>query len=133
MSNQNFFQAVGAILDVLLDEPTRPARPARPPRRTVVVTPPTQRVVYVPYTPAYPYVRACTFDHQKVEEARRCFRENGHVDHDDLIRCLASMSFDNSRSVLLGYVRRHVQEWSYFDRKNVAATFDFTPPHWLTK
>ena len=112
--SSNFWRTFGELVDILTEEEPRP------PREVVIVsTAPVYREVY-------PLIKGEYFDASKVEKATKYFEANRAVNLDDLLKCLTLMSFDNGRTNLCKALRRPISKMSYFERQEIADTFDWT-------
>ena len=116
----NFYQALGAVLDLITeDEPREIVLVEKPrPRRREVVIVEERR-----YNEVYPLIRRESFDSNKAEKAAKYFEANRAVNLDDLLRCLKFMNFDNGRAELCNALRRPISKMNYFERMEIADTF----------
>ena len=106
------WQLLGAIIDICTEEDPR------------VVTIVERRSEPV-YQEVYPRIRRCDFDYEKVKKAIKCFSANKAVNLDDLLKCLKCLDFDSGRRDLVRGLRGPVRNMSYFERQEIAETFDF--------
>lgn len=119
----NFWRTFGELVDIFTEEESRPreiviVKEQEPRRREIVIVPAYQEV--------YPLIRRESFDSGKVEKATKYFQANRAVNIDDLLKCLKSMNFDTARIDLCNALRRPISKMSYFDRMEIADTFDWT-------
>ena len=105
------WQLLGALIDVCTDDS---------PREIVIVE--RRKPVY---HNVYPRIRKADFDHEKVKKAIKCFSANKAVNLDDLLSCLGCLDFDSGRRDLVNGLRGPVKRMSYFERQEIAETFDF--------
>ena len=106
-----FWTAVGTIIDIIEENDTAP-------RHVVVVERDS-------YQEVYPLIRRKDFDREKVEKAIKCFSANKAVNLDDLLRCLKCLDFDSGRRDLVNGLRSAIKRMSYFEKCEIAETFDF--------
>lgn len=123
--SSDFWQAVGALIDHLSAEDPRPTKDifiVEDPRpRTVVIGESTPV-----YREVYPLIKRESFDREKAAKAAKYFAANKAVNLDDLLKCLKAMDFDSGRGRLVQSLRRPIAKMGYFERMEIADTFDWT-------